>query len=165
MSAFSQEASMYRIASSEYSARILLGFTAGFIATMIFLQISVWVLWSLGISPLAPYSLAATKPFGVPVFISQALWGGVWGVLFALVERRFPARGGYWVTAFLFGAVLLTLVLLFVVLPLKGRPLGGGWNPHLMLTAFIANGAWGIGTGLFLSAMAGWFSRRRHIMA
>jgi signal transduction histidine kinase len=51
-----------------------------------------------------------------------------------------------------------------VVLPLKGQPLGGGWNPHLMLTAFIVNGAWGIGTGLFLRVIAGWVSRRRHSM-
>jgi hypothetical protein len=156
---------MFRIASSEYPARILFGFTAGFIATMTFLQIGLWVLWGLGVSPLAPYSTAATKPFGVPVFISQALWGGVWGILFALVERRFPARGRYWVTAFLFGAVLLSLVLVLVVLPLKGRPPGGGWDPRLMLTAFIVNGAWGVGTGLFLRLMAGWFGRRRHSMA
>ncbi|MGA2402550.1 MAG: hypothetical protein ABSG91_12735 [Syntrophobacteraceae bacterium] len=156
---------MYRIAPSEYSTPILFGFTAGFLATFTFLQFSVWVLWSLGVSPFVPYSMAATKPFGVPVFVSQAFWGGIWGILFALVERRFPAHGGYWVVAFLFGAVLLSLVLLLVVLPLHGRPLGGGWHPPFMLTAFIANGAWGIGTGLFLRVMAGWFSRRRHSMA
>ncbi len=156
---------IYRTSPSEYSTRILFGFTAGFLATLIFLQLSVWVLWSLGVSPFSPYSMAATKPFGFPVFISQAFWGGIWGILFALVERRFPAHSGYWVVAFLFGAVLLPLVLFLVVLPLKGHHLGEVWHLPFILTAFIVNGAWGIGTGLFLRGMPCWFSSIRHSTA
>ena len=156
---------MYRVVSSGYPARILFGFVAGFFATLTFHQLSVWVLWSLGVSPFAPFSLAATKPLGIPAVISLAFWGGVWGSLFALVDRRFPAHGGYWVAAFLFGAVLPSLVALIIVLPLKGRPMGGGWHPSLLLTALIINGAWGIGTGLFLRIMAGWFNKGRHTPA
>ena len=155
----------YRIACSDNSARVLFGFTAGFLATLTFIQLSLWALWSAGIAPFGPFTMVATKPFGVPAVVSSAFWGGIWGILFALVERRFPAHGGYWVVAFLFGAVLLSLFLLLVVLPLKGSPVGGGWQPPLLLTVFIANGAWGIGTGLFLRGMAGWFSRRCHIPA
>ena len=90
---------------------------------------------------------------GVPSVISLAFWGGVWGILFALIERKFARRGGYWVTAFLFGAVLPSLVALLVVLPLKGQPVGGGWQPHVWFTAFLVNGAWGIGTGVILRAL------------
>jgi hypothetical protein len=50
----------------------------------------------------------------------------------------------------LFGALLPSLVALLVVVPLKGGPVGGGWAPGLLLTAFLINGAWGIGTGLIL---------------
>ncbi len=43
------------------------------------------------------------------------LWrsgGGIRGILFGTVDHRFPAHGGYWVTAFLFGAVLPSAVAL-----------------------------------------------------
>lgn len=155
----------YGNARSYYPTRILFGFTAGFIATLTFHQLSVWVLWSAGLAPFAPYSMAATKPFGVPAVISLAVWGGIWGILFALVERRFPGHSGYWVTAFLFGAVFPSLVALLVVLPLKGHPPGGGWRPSLLVTAFIINGAWGVGSGLILRILSGWFSIRRRTPA
>jgi hypothetical protein len=155
----------YRIESSEYPARILFGFTAGFLATLIFHQLSVWVLWIVGVAPFAPFSMAVTKPFGLPAVISLAVWGGIWGILFALIDRRFPAGSSYWVVAFLFGAIFPSLVALLVVLPLKGRPLGGGWHPPLLLTAFLINGAWGVGTGLILRVLSSRFSRWRHITA
>jgi hypothetical protein len=119
------------------------------------------VLWSVGLAPFGPFSMAATQPFGVPAMLSLAFWGGVWGILFAKIEGRFPPRGAYWVVAFLFGAVLPSLVARLVVLPLKGQPMGGSWHPPLLLTSFLINGAWGIGTGLFLRALSGWFSRSR----
>ena len=156
---------MYRMESSDYPARILFGFTAGFLATLIFHQLSVWVLWTVGVSPFGPFSMAVTKPFGLPAVISLAVWGGIWGILFALLHRRFPANSGYWVVAFLFGAIFPSLVALSVVLPLKGHPLGGGWHPALLLTVFLANGAWGVGTGLFLRVMSSRFSKWRHIPA
>lgn len=49
--------------------------------------------------------LHATQPLGVPAVISLAFWGGVWGILFELIHNRFPRGGGYWLTAFLFGAI------------------------------------------------------------
>jgi hypothetical protein len=138
--------------------RTLFSFTAGFLATLIFHQLALALLWWAGVAPFAPFSTAATQPFGVPAVLSLAFWGGVWGIVFGLVDNRFPSGGGYWVTAFLFGAVFPTLVALFVVLPLKGGPIGGGWHPPLLLTAFLINGAWGIGTGLILKALSAWFT-------
>jgi len=155
----------YGIASPGYPTRILSGFIAGFLATLSFHQLSVWVLWTVGLAPFAPFSMAVTKPFGIPAVISLAAWGGIWGILFALIHRRFPAGGGYWAAAFLFGAVFPSLVVLLVVLPLKGRPLGGGWHPPLLLTAFLINGAWGVGAGLILRVLSGWFGRWRHTQA
>jgi apolipoprotein N-acyltransferase len=153
--ASSEGAMAYRTASSDYRARILFGFIAGFLATLSFHQLSVWVLWIVGLAPFAPFSMALTKPFGIPAVISLAAWGGIWGILFALIDRKFPAGGGYWVVAFLFGAIFPSLVALLMVLPLKGRPLGGGWRPPLLLTVFLINGAWGAGTGLILRVLSG----------
>jgi hypothetical protein len=139
--------------SKGFSTRFLFGFIAGFLSTLIFHQLALGLLWSAGVAPSAPFPMAATQPFGVPAVVSLAFWGGAWGILFAFTEGRFARRGSYWVAAFLFGAVLPSLVALFIVLPLKSQPLGGGWHPRLLLTAFLINGAWGIGTGFILRAL------------
>ena len=145
----------YKIADTGYPARFLFGFIAGFLATLIFHQLSLWVLWRVGLAPLKPFSTALTKPFGVPAVFSLAFWGGIWGIIFSMVHLRFPAHIGYWVTAFLFGALLPSTAALLVVLPLKGHPVGGGWHPPLLLTAFLINGAWGVGAGLILRMLSG----------
>lgn len=143
--------------STGVGKRLLFGFFAGFLAVWIFHQLTLLVLWNVGLAPFAPFSMAATKPFGVPATLSLAIWGGIWGMLFALVERRFPRHGAYWITVFIFGAILPSVVALMVVMPLKGRPMGGGWHLPLLLTAFLINGAWGIGTGLIYKALSGRF--------
>lgn len=136
------------------ATRLLFGFIAGFFGTLIFHQLTLAVLWGVGLAPFRPFPMAVTHPFGVPAVFSLAFWGGVWGILFALIDRGFPSRWGYWVTAFLFGAVVPSLVALFVVLPLKGLPMGGGWHLPLLVTAFLINGAWGIGTGIILRILS-----------
>jgi hypothetical protein len=66
--------------------RGLRGFLAGFLATLIFHQLTLAALWAAGVAPLGPFSVTATRPFGVPAMLSLAFWGGVWGVLFASVD-------------------------------------------------------------------------------
>ena len=133
--------------------RSLRGFIAGFLATLIFHQLTLAVLWGAGLASVRPFSMAATWPFGVPAVLSLAFWGGVWGVLFALVDRWFPRGAGYWVAALLFGAALPSLVARLVVLPLKEPQLVGGWPLPLLLTALLVNGAWGAGTALVLRTL------------
>jgi hypothetical protein len=144
-----------------FLSRLLVGFIAGFLATLIFHQLTLAFLRGVGVAPFLPYSWTPTEPFGIPAVLSLSFWGGLWGSTFALIHGRFPRGAGYWVAAFLFGAVLPSLVALLVVLPLKGRPMGGGWQLSLLVTAFFANGAWGVGTGVFLKALQGWFSGSR----
>ena len=133
--------------------RLLWGFVAGFFATLIFHQLTLAVLWEAGLAPARPFSMAATQPFGVPAVLSLSFWGGLWGILLVLIEHIFPRRG-YWLSIFLFGAIFPSLVALLVVLPLKGRPAGGGWHLPLLVTAFLINGAWGIGTGLIYKILS-----------
>lgn len=151
----------HRSTSSGFPVRLLYGFAAGFLATLIFHQLALLVLWNAGIAPVGPFPMDPTQPLGVPALFSLAFWGGVWGVLFAMADRLFPSGAGYWVMAFLFGAILPSLVALVVVMPLKGMPMGGGWAPALLLTALLINGAWGIGTGIFLRLMSSWFGGSR----
>jgi hypothetical protein len=143
------------------SAQVLFGFLAGFLATLIFHQLTIALLWGIGVAPSGPFPMAPTRPFGVPAVFSLAFWGGVWGILFALVHGRFRPGGAYWVAAFLFGAILPSLVALMIVLPLKGRPMGGGWDPPVLLRIFFINGVWGIGTGLILKLLTSWSSGSR----
>ena len=109
----------------------------------------------LGVSgPSAAYA-PPTQPFGIPAVLSLAFWGGVWGILFALVQLAFPRGGRYWGAAFLFGALFPSLVAWLMVLPLKGLPAGSGLHPAVLATAFLINGVWGMGTGLGLRLLAG----------
>lgn len=141
------------ISSSHILRLSVLGFIAGFVATLTFHQFTLFLMRLAGIAPFGPYNMAATQPFGIPAVFSLAFWGGIWGVIYAWMQRRFPRDGRYWLTAFFFGAVFPSLVALFIVLPLKGLPMGGGWHWQLLTTAFLINGVWGIGTGLLLLPM------------
>lgn len=140
--------------------RTLIGFIAGFLSTLTFHQGALWVLWGMGVAPFGPFSMAPVPPFGVPAVLSLAFWGGVWGILFAHALRPLP-RTGYWLSAFLFGAVLASLVALFIVAPLKGRPVAGGWQPAVLITAFLINGMWGLGTGVWIELFQAVFKRRQ----
>ncbi|MGZ6988344.1 MAG: hypothetical protein ACXVH0_05240, partial [Thermoanaerobaculia bacterium] len=59
----------------------------------------------------------------------------------------------YWLLAVLLGALLPTLVALFVVFPLKHLPVGGGWKPDILVGALLLNGAWGAGVALFMQLL------------
>ena len=76
-----------------------------------------------------PYNIRPVPPFRVPRFVSLTFWGGVWGIVFVLVERAIArCPGGYWVGAIVFGAVFPTVFSWLVVAPLKGLPLGYGFR-------------------------------------
>ncbi len=122
---------------------LTLGFIAGVLGVLLFHQLMAWT-----ISGRIPWSnWNAIRPFGVPGIVNTAFWGGVWGIVFALVADKFP-RGIAWLfAAALFGAVCPTLVSWFVVPLIKGGTLGprGVWYNGPLI-----NGAWGLGTGISL---------------
>ncbi len=142
------------------SKRAVMGFVAGFIAVLVFHQAMIGILYVLGVIGAPPYRLAPVPPFGVPSVINSAFWGGVWGIVFALVERRFPRGDGYWLAALLFGALAPTLVAWFVVAPLKGLPAGPPLSARILIGP-IVNGAFGLGTAFFLQLLRKGVSGRR----
>lgn len=136
------------------TATLVMAFIAGVLAVPIFHQILLWILHAAGIVPFSPFSMAPTKPFGVPDVISISFWGGVWGVLFALTLPKWFSGVTYWIAAAVIGGVALTLVFMFVVWPLKI----GGLPPDmvgLFIIGFVLNAAWGIGWALFLHLFEG----------
>jgi hypothetical protein len=128
---------------------LVLGFAAGFLATLIFHQGLWYVLYQVHFIPAdrPAWPLDPIPPFGVPSVISKAFWGGVWGA--ALAPLLDCYRGAtYWAAWILVGAVVLTLTALYVVSPIKGEPIPPLW-PRFYY-ALLVNGAWGLGTALFL---------------
>jgi hypothetical protein len=134
---------------------VVLGFLAGFLATLLFHQGTVFLLHHVGngipaVVKLfgttgAPFNLTPTRPFGVATVLSQSFWGGVWGILLASLLRRWRLPD----LAFgaVFGAVALTFLAVTLVAWLKGRP---GWSGTIPWRGLLLNGAWGWGTALLL---------------
>ena len=130
---------------------MLIAFIAGFLSVLIFHQPMLIVLKAISIAPekVTPYAMAATVPFGIPRVFSLAFWGGIWGPILAIAVTWTKEKGlSYWLSGLIIGALGPSLVNWFVVLPLKGEPVGGGWAIPGVLTALFVNAAWGVGTVL-----------------
>jgi hypothetical protein len=141
---------------SPAAARLGHGFVAGFLATLLFHQSGLALLHRLGLFAGAAFNMQPVPPFGVPAVIQLAFWGGAWGIVFVLADTAIArAPGGYWLGALMFGAIVPTLVWWFVVLPLKGLPVGNGFRFPRVLIAPIVNGLWGLGTAVFASLRPG----------
>lgn len=124
-------------------------FIAGFVATLVFHQGLFGLLYLTGISPRAPFNLAATEPLGIPQVVSLAFWGGVWSMALAPLLKGF-AGARWWSAWIIAGAIGPSAVALFIVFPLKGMPMAGGWDPKLIIGALLLNGAWGLGCAVVL---------------
>jgi hypothetical protein len=142
----------YVILSLDAHMSYLKAFIAGFLSTLLFHQGLLWLLYAGGFSPRAPWNMTPVPPFHVPAVISLAFWGGVWGmVLWALI--RTSQGGGYWAKALVIGALGPSLVAWFVVMPVKGMGVGGGWDVKVIISSLLLNGAWGLGAALLMRLM------------
>jgi len=124
-------------------------FVAGFLSTLIFHQGLLEIFYILDLSTHAPYSTKATAPFLVPQVISLAFWGGIWGVPLWFIIRHL-SKINFWLMALVFGALAPSMIAWFVVFPLKGLPVAGGWKPMVIMVSLIINGVWGLGTALLM---------------
>jgi hypothetical protein len=127
--------------------RAFLGFIAGAIAVLTFHQGMVAALHAVGWASFAPFRTTPVPPFGIPVIVSNCFWGGLYGLLFGILMPRFiwPA----WLCGLILG-LIAALVGWFIVAPLKGNPVAGGWVAANMLRSVAINGFWGLGVGLIL---------------
>jgi len=127
-------------------------FIAGFLSTLVFHQGVLQLLYLGGAIPHAAWDMKPVAPLGVPSVLSLAFWGGVWGIAVWLLVRR-QAGVKRWLMATVWGAILPSLVALFIVFPLKGMPVAGAFDPKILIGALILNGAWGFGVALFMRMM------------
>ena len=132
----------------------LKAFVAGFVSTLVFHQGMLLLLHASALSPRAPWNMTPVPPLNAPAVISLAFWGGIWGiVLWALIRAAGPAA--YWVEALVIGALGPSLVAWFVVMPLKGAGPAGGWDPNVIVSGLLLNGAWGLGAALLIRLFNG----------
>jgi hypothetical protein len=123
--------------------RWLKWFAAGALAVPLGHQVVLLAMHAAGMIPMAPYSFAATKPFGVPALISLSFWGGVWGVILGALLTRMRGAA-YWITAIIVGAIAPTLVAGLVVAPLKGSKMP--ITATVIAAGLIINAVWGLVT-------------------
>ncbi|CAA9224584.1 MAG: hypothetical protein AVDCRST_MAG27-694 [uncultured Craurococcus sp.] len=128
--------------------RALLGFVAAVLSVLTFHQGMWGLLHVIGWMPLAPYPMNPVPPLGVPLIASLCFWGGLYGIPYALALPRLPRMPG-WLSGLLLG-LLAAMVGWFIVAPLKGQPMAGGFNPMRMLISVLINGFWGVGVGVIL---------------
>ncbi|MEP6657042.1 MAG: hypothetical protein ABJC33_07380 [Betaproteobacteria bacterium] len=149
------------MAGSTVAVRLwVAGFIAGAIGYLIGFEPMLALLNKMHLTSATLYSLRPTPPLQVPELVSTAFWSGLWGIALALAQRRFPRGAGYWLLAFVFGALLPSLVAWFVVAPIKT-----GGMPHFtfgrVLIAVLLNGAWGLATAVVLRAVVQGKARSR----
>lgn len=131
----------------KHSGRILLiGFLAGALSVAIFHQGTAFVLFhQFGLMPAAPFSLRPVPPLEVPQVVSLMFWGGLWGLLLALLLQLMPVPDLLFGT--LFGAIACTVVFWYLVPWLKDLPMFSGlWVFDRMWRPLLLNAAWGFGT-------------------
>src|SRR5271156_2473134 len=122
-------------------------FVVGGLAVLVVHQPVVALLYALGSTPIAPYSLRATQPWGIPVFLSLSFWGGIWTIPIAWVLDRLPRGGVYWVGAVGLGALPPTLTTWFVIFPLKGLSPSDASASVGLVNALTVNSIWGLAFG------------------
>ena len=144
---------------SNWMRTVVVGFIAGALSVLVIHQAGFWVAKELGLLNAQLYSLRPVPPWGVPTIVSQAFWGGLWGIVAAFVVERLPGVLNGVLGWMLFAGIVVTLANWFIVLPIKGAPLGGGFRMNAVAVVPAVYVVWGFGMWLIAKlerAALGW---------
>lgn len=132
---------------------IIVGFIAGFLSVLIFHQLGFHIANELGFGRSVIYNMRPVPPFGVPLILSAAFWGGLWGIVGAFIVPRLPV----WLDGptgwILFAGVVVTLVNWFIVLPIKGAPIGNGFKLPGVIVVPLVYAFWGMGMWILIGLL------------
>jgi hypothetical protein len=145
---------------SNHIRTAIVGFVAGALSVLVFHQLGFWVAKELGLLSPQLYSMRPVPPWGVPTIVSQAFWGGLWGIAAVFAVARLPGALNGVLGWMLFAGIVVTLVNWFVVLPIKGAPVGGGFRMNGVAVVPAVYVAWGFGMWLIAGLMRTAFSWR-----
>jgi hypothetical protein len=140
--------------------RSALGFIAAAISVVVVHQTIILVLGTYGMSRSTPWDL---RPLGygvvpqIPILANSIFWGGMWGVVFALIYGWLPG-GASWLKGLIFGA-LVVIFSNWTFLPMirqyifsyPPQPLFAGFNgsnPMVLLPGFLILTGFGLGLGI-----------------
>jgi hypothetical protein len=137
--------------------RIVLGFAAAAISVAVVHEAIIYGLTQAGWIRGTGWGMQPIPPWGVPRLVNNIFWGGLWGVLFALVYERVPG-GMAWLKGLIFG-LFIVVISNWILLPLiKGQVFGqpnqvlfGGWDGWRMLMSSLIVGGFGMGLGIVYS--------------
>ena len=130
--------------------RVALWFLCGFLAVLIFHQGAIQMLFKSGIIANGPYQMRAIPPLGVPAIMNQAFWGGMWGIVFGLLQPYFTKRVHPLTIGFAFGILGPTMLGWFVLSPMRGGPVAAGFVLDNMARGIFINGMFGVGVAALL---------------
>ena len=121
---------------SNWTRTAIVGFIAGALSVLIFHQLGFWIANELGYARAPLYNLRPVPPWGVPTIGAACLVPRLPGALSGVLG---------WV---LFAAIIVTLVNWFIVFPIKGAPLGGGFRMPGLVVVPLVYALWGFGMWL-----------------
>jgi hypothetical protein len=135
------------------AGRIVLGFVAAALSVAIVHEGIIFLLTNYGVIRGTAWGMQPIPPWGVPRLLNNVFWGGLWGVLFALVYDRIPGHAA-WLKGLLFGLFIVVVsnwILLPLIKRLFGQPnqvLFSGWDPQRMLVVVCIVGGFGLALGI-----------------
>jgi hypothetical protein len=143
--------------------RIIMGFIAAALSVLIVHEGIIYLLGQAGfidLSKLPVWSIRPVRPWNVPEIANRVFWGGLWGVLFALIYQWIPG-GAAWLKGLIYG-LCIVVVSNWILLPLiRGRffevgdpALFGGLSPQRMIITVVIVGGFGLALGILYGLMA-----------
>lgn len=133
------------------------GFVAGALSVITVMAAAWWLTRAAGYIPATANPLWSwappVPPFGVPRVINLAFWGGVWGLVLAILFRGLSGAR-YWLAWIIAGAIAVAATAIFIVPTIKGEAIRALTTESLLRSAFL-NGMFGLGTGLWNMILGG----------
>ena len=133
---------------------VAIGFVAGALSVLTFHQAGVALVQLLSGTPLSLYPMRSFGPFGVPLILNLAFWGGVWGIVIWWAIGRFGGRWPAWAIGLVLGVIGATAVGWFIAAAIKGQDISGGFALARIWRGPLINGVFGLGAALIAPQLA-----------
>ncbi len=143
---------------SKWMRTVVVGFVAGAVSVLVFHQLGFWITNEMGLTRAGIYNMRGVPPWGVPTIVSSAFWGGLWGIVAALLVPRLPGALAGVLGWMLFAAVVVAIVNWTVVLPIKSGRFNMPGMPIIVVLPLVY-AFWGLGMWLIargMRAALGW---------